>query len=376
MGITYVNVGKGDRKCGAALWGLQVKALLGFSMSVAASTSWSADGNCKPFAEILEAARGGFVSAQVMELSADGNFVGSRLTLQGASECRVYHDDERTYHSLDCRFSVSNEAAAQQLFAAWASRASTCAGTQPEEMPANAAKRLFAESKVGLAEIDGEEPQIRVSHVADRDAQHYVTVSVALSTQEPTGAAVDLSERAAKEAATKARTDALLLRLRLSIAASEGNLEGIKSSLASGADPNGGADARTSPLWLAIVSGDLSAVSLLLQAGANVNAKVAGDSMFQLALTMQRKDILRVLMTEGRQAVRVAEPNARDERLFGSPLLQVVNLKDPDLLEMFLARCEGINFDAKDVLGRSVIEVAAGEPKLLEVLLRHRPTNH
>jgi ankyrin repeat protein len=117
----------------------------------------------------------------------------------------------------------------------------------------------------------------------------------------------------------------------------------------------------------------VDAAAVLLAAGADVNALCLGNTpAFELAVYQKNPNMIRLLLTRANQRVDVSLKPDQTPDSFAPPLLRMLDIDDPELLELFLSRADGIDLDAVDAVGRSAFEIAANKPALLDVLLRYR----
>jgi ankyrin repeat protein len=157
------------------------------------------------------------------------------------------------------------------------------------------------------------------------------------------------------------------------LAASEGNIDNIREALEAGAKINGPPGDKNAPLGAAIMGDHVDAAAVLLAAGADVNALCLGNTpAFELAVYQKNPNMIRLLLTRANQRVDVSLKPDQTPDSFAPPLLRMLDIDDPELLELFLSRADGIDLDAVDAVGRSAFEIAANKPALLDVLLRYR----
>ncbi len=180
-------------------------------------------------------------------------------------------------------------------------------------------------------------------------------------------------------------------RTPLSYAAQRGSSEIVKALLAAKADPNGGK--IDAPLLSAIQSKDATSAELLLQAGANPNAKREVDWQMTIngatyfgngAMGTGRAHVTPLYLAVSRNQVPMvqlllkfkADPD--DSQTEGRPLL-FSTLANPDILEAMLDG--GANVNARDktpdyaqsMRSRPLLDDAAGQNKIpaVEILLKH-----
>ena len=93
----------------------------------------------------------------------------------------------------------------------------------------------------------------------------------------------------------------------LKVVIDTGNVAEVRDQIKRGADVNGRSDGTT-PLVRATIGGQVDMVLALLELGADVNhTTVSGHTALSMALTMERDEIVRVLLQAG------ANPSVRSE---------------------------------------------------------------
>jgi len=138
---------------------------------------------------------------------------------------------------------------------------------------------------------------------------------------------------------------------RLIRAAREGNLPGVKASLAAGADVNAVLDEQTA-LGAAVAGNDTAVVEFLLGHGADVNQAGGGGELLRLAVMEGKSEILRALLAHG------VDPDSRDE--FGRTALMNAVLWDQEALVKELLGRE-VDLSARDSEGTTAMTLAEME---------------
>jgi len=144
-------------------------------------------------------------------------------------------------------------------------------------------------------------------------------------------------------------------------AAAQGDVEQLNLHIARGADLNG-TDARsTTPLAVATQFGRLEAVTLLVDAGANINADTRYGPPLVIATMRKHPEIAELFLAKG------ADPNAADSG-GRTPLLAAVETEQKNLVELFVAK--GADVNAADDRGRTPMSAANGtrNPEIIEFL--------
>lgn len=158
------------------------------------------------------------------------------------------------------------------------------------------------------------------------------------------------------------RSTRLLLK-----AAAEGDVAGIRSALAAGADVDGpdSADGRTA-LIVAVIAGHPEAVEVLIQAGADLEVRCKGFGLTALGWTGSQPrgaESARLLLAAG------ADIEARQKRIGATPLLWAVKGGGMEIVEVLLDA--GADVTAVDALGDNVLSRAAQNPAVVELLVAH-----
>lgn len=114
------------------------------------------------------------------------------------------------------------------------------------------------------------------------------------------------------------------------IAASDGNVEQIKSLLKQGANPNAHALDDWTPLTKAASNGHIDAVKLLLVSGARINeAEGGGNTALFWAAFYDRRDVITLLLSDG------ADINKKSNSTGGeTPLHVALRLKHIETAEL------------------------------------------
>lgn len=340
--------------------------------------------NCGPFDAALVTSDAGFIPLQSARQQPDSNFVGARAVLAGATRCRVYHNDDGTYHSYDCNFYAGGEEQAKAIYDDWVTKARICAGSALTSDSSDTSRRVLASTKFKLRTEDGTDPRIRVSHRVGTDGAQFIEVGLASNTPEPIGSdgaratsptvAASTDSLADETARLLEQLNADAVQSGLWLAASEGRVADVRKALEAGAKPDGKPGEFVPPLGAAVSGEHADVVEMLLAAGANVNVAAYGEPLIELALN--RQDMLRLLLSKSTGRIDTALKAGQTANPFGPPLIRMIAYSDPALdpalLELFLSRADGIDLNAKDVLGRTALEIAADKPELLAVLLRYR----
>jgi hypothetical protein len=117
-------------------------------------------------------------------------------------------------------------------------------------------------------------------------------------------------------------------------------------------------------LFEAVWVGDAAKVSKLLRRGANPNAKEDGSTPLHLAVLKEHADIAKLLLEHG------ADVNAKD-KYGGTPLHRAVLTEDADVVTLLLEH--GADVNAKDKYGGTPLHLAAakGHADIARLLLEH-----
>jgi ankyrin repeat protein len=100
----------------------------------------------------------------------------------------------------------------------------------------------------------------------------------------------------------------------------EGNLERVRSLIASGADVNAKDKRGDRPLYLAAKHGQIAVVELLIASGANVNAKSRSDGTpLSMAVSYGHINIAKLLIAKGANVKQ--SPQVTGHRCTWRPLL-------------------------------------------------------
>ena len=121
----------------------------------------------------------------------------------------------------------------------------------------------------------------------------------------------------------------------------EGNIEAVKQHLAAETDVNAKAEDGHTPLHIAAVNGKKEIAELLIDKGADVNAKYDGWTPLHDAASYGHKEIAELLITNG------ADVNAKD--IIGFTPLQFAQTKE--IAELLITN--GADVNAKDKYGRT-----------------------
>ncbi len=129
-------------------------------------------------------------------------------------------------------------------------------------------------------------------------------------------------------------------------AAASGDTESTRQLLAHHADPNGTASSL-SPLTAAVWYGNLETVRLLLEKGADANAR-DGIKFTPLAYAamLNRKEIAAVLLERGADVNLAIDENPQMKRSPGTPLMLAAyaETSDPQLVKFLISRGARVNF--------------------------------
>jgi ankyrin repeat protein len=138
--------------------------------------------------------------------------------------------------------------------------------------------------------------------------------------------------------------------------ADEGHVEGVRTMLDAGADPNARIEGEGSPLIAAAGEGQLEIARLLLERGADPNLIVPGDgSPLTAAADEGHFDIVRLLIDRG------ANPNLITQG-DGSPLTAAAGEGHLDIVELLIARGADVSLVAEG--DETPLIQAAGEGHL------------
>jgi uncharacterized protein len=150
-------------------------------------------------------------------------------------------------------------------------------------------------------------------------------------------------------------------------AARLGRVEDVKRLLAEGVEADSpGAEGRTA-LSYAASKGSVPAAQLLIEHGANVNAKSSSgprSTALHFAASQGRTDVVKLLLAKG------ASPNVFNGS-WDSPLLAAISSRNYETVAALLEGKADPNLRSPDGQGLSVLRLASDDPRMVALLKKY-----